>query len=346
MNIKIVGIDLAKNVFQICALNRANKVIFNRSVTRARLMHEIRQLPQTVIAMEACSTAHYWGRKCAELGHEVRLLPAQHVRAFVRNGKSDAKDALAICEAAERPDIHLVPIKSTEQLDLQVLHRARQRYVQMRTALANQIRGIAREYGVYFLQGVRALDRAVPAALEDADNELSASTRSVLQMLLEELHELTAKKATLDRQLQALARSHPHYERLLELPGFGPVVASAFIAAIGTGRQFRRGRQVAAWAGLVPRQHSSGGKLQLYGITKNGDRYLRTQLIHGARAVTTWVLNRPQKTDPMARWVRQLVARRGKNKAVVALANKMARIGWAVIGHDEPYRPEKAFAAR
>lgn len=345
MNIRIVGIDLAKDVFQICAVNAANKVVFNRSVRRAALRKELGKLPITTIAMEACGSAHYWGRELQTMGHTVRLIPPQHVKAYVRNGKSDAKDALAICEAAQRPQLHTVPIKTIEQQDIQLLHRVRGRYVQMRTALANQIRSIAQEYGVIFPKTIGCLRAQLMAELEDAGNGLSPVARSTIHLLYEELQAIDAKEEDLKRQIEALATQHSGYGRLRELPGFGPIVASAYLAALGNGQQFQRGRQVSAWLGLVPRQYGTGGKMQLHGISKGGDRYLRTMLIHGARVVASWAQRRPADNRPMARWLRALIARRGKNKAIVALANKLARIAWVVLARDQSFDPAKAFAA-
>ena len=345
MNTKIVGIDLAKDVSQMCALSRTNQVIFNRSVRRAALRREVGKLPATTIAMEACGSAHYWGREFRAMGHTVLLIPPQHVKAFVRNGKSDAKDALAICEAAQRPKLHPVPIKSVEQQDLQLLHRVRSRYVQMRTALANQIRSIAQEYGVIFPKTLNKLRAGLMPELENADNGLSSAARAMIHMLYDELQGIDAKEQQLKHQTEALATTNEAYGRLLEVPGIGPIVASAYLAAVGNGHQFQRGRQLSAWLGLVPRQHGTGGKMQLQGISKGGDRYLRTMLIHGARIVASWCQRRTQDDRPMARWVRALIARRGKNKAIVALANKIARLAWAVLARGERFDPAKAFAA-
>ncbi|MFT5140500.1 MAG: transposase [Rhodothermales bacterium] len=340
MKIKLLGIDLAKNVFQLCALNQANKVIFNRSVRRARFRTTIAQLDPTIIAMESCSSAHYWGRAIETMGHKVLLIPAQHVTPFVRGGKSDARDALAICEAAQRPDLHPVPIKSIEQQDIQLLHRLRQRQVQHSTALANQIRSLGREYGVIFPTGIRSLITCLPEALEDGSNELSPVARHALADQYQCLIEVRQTMKTFQGQIEQLAAQYPAYNKLQALPGIGPLTGSAYIAAIGNGRQFQCGRQVSAWLGLVPRQYGSGGQIQLKGMTKNGDRYLRTLMIHGARAAIT----RGQKNcPPLAQWIQPIIARSGHNKAVVALANKLARIAWVVVTSDEPFDLKQAF---
>ncbi len=340
MKIKLLGIDLAKNVFQLCALNQANKVLFNRTVRRDRFRSTIARLEPTTIAMEACSSAHYWGRTYEAMGHRVLLVPAQHVTPFVRGGKSDARDALAICEAAQRPGLHPVPIKSIEQQDIQLLHRLRQRQVQHSTALANQIRSLGREYGVLFPPGIRALIKRLPEALEDGSNELSPVARYALADQHRCLLEVRQAMATFLQQIEQLAAQYPAYINLLPLPGIGPMIASAYIAAIGNGRQFKCGRQVSAWLGLVPRQYGTGGKIQLKSVTKNGDRYLRTLMIHGARAVITRGLkNRPE----LAQWVQPIIDRQGFNKAVVALANKLTRISWVIVTTGEPFDMKQAF---
>jgi transposase len=340
MKIKLLGIDLAKNVFQLCALNQANKILFNRTVRRARLHSTVARLEPTTIAMEACSSAHYWGRTFEVMGHQVRLVPAQHVTPFVRGGKSDARDALAICEAAQRPGLHPVPIKNIEQQDIQLLHRLRQRQVQHSTALANQIRSLGREYGVIFPAGIQSLIKRLPEALEDGSNELSPVARYALADQHQCLIDVRKAMVTFHQQIVQLAEHHPAYVNLLVLPGIGPLVASAYIAAIGNGRQFKCGRQVSAWLGLVPRQYGTGGQIQLKGVTKNGDRYLRTLMIHGARAVIT----RGLKTRPdLAHWVQPIIDRQGFNKAVVALANKLTRISWVIVTTGEPFDMKQAF---
>ena len=340
MKIKLLGIDLAKNVFQLCALNQANKVLFNRSVRRARLRSSIVQLEPTTIAMEACSSAHYWGRAFETMGHKALLVPAQHVTPFVRGGKSDARDALAICEASQRPGLHPVPIKTIDQQDIQLLHRLRQRQVQHSTALANQIRSLGREYGVIFPAGIKALISRLPEALEDGSNELSPVARYALADQHRHLIEVRKAMLTFYQQIVQLAKLCPAYVNLLVLPGIGPLIASAYIAAIGNGRQFKCGRQVSAWLGVVPRQYGSGGQIQLRGVTNSGDRYLRTLMIHGARAVIARGLkNRPE----LAQWVQPIIDRQGYNKAVVALANKMTRIAWVIVTTGEAFDMQQAF---
>jgi len=340
MKSNLIGIDLAKNMFQVCALNRAGKVQSNTEISRARLMHHLASYEPTIVAMESCSSAHYWARRMQSLGHEIRLLPAQHVKPFVRGGKNDARDALAICEAALRPGLHCVPIKSLVQQDLQALHRSRLLCVRQSTAIANQIRGIAREYGVCFAMGIRAVLKNLPTALAATDNELTPTVRELLFERYQLLLQLRQQIDILSRRITQQARTEPAFARLQAMPGIGPISASALLAAIGHGQQFSCGRQVSAWLGLVPRQHGSGGKLKLHGMTKSGDRYLRTMLIHGARAAITCGKD---KSSPLQRWIKPVIARRGFNKAVVALANKNARIGWLIIARDAHYDPGKAF---
>lgn len=337
-----VGIDLAKQSFQVCRTNRSGKPVSNRAVKRSRFVETIAQIPPSRIAMESCSGAHHWGRTFSRMGHEVVLVPPQHVKPFVRGGKSDPRDALAIVEAANRPELHAVPIKSLLQQDLQALHRIRQLQVQHATAIANQIRGTALEYGVCFDPGIHTLLRELPYALEDAENELTAPARA---MLARRYIDLLALREQIKRARQRIvdrARELPAMPRLLEIPGYGDLVASSYLASIGDGHQFRQGRQVSAWLGLVPRQHGTGGKMRLFGITKSGDRYLRTMLLHGARAV---IARARGKDTAIGRWVTPLIERRGYNKAVVALANKNARIGWQIVARDARYDPAKAFGS-
>ena len=338
MKIKLLGIDLAKSVFQLCALNQANKVLFNRTVRRAQLRSTIAKLEPTTIAMEACSSAHDWGRAFETVGHKVSLVPAQHVTPFVRGGKSDARDALAICEAAQRPNIHPVPIKTIEQQDIQLLHRQRQ--VQHTTALANQIRSLGREYGVIFPAGIKPLISQLPKTLEDGSNGLSPIARHALADQYQYLLDTRQAMCTFLHQIEQLAAQYPAYYDLQVLPGIGPMTASAYIAAIGNGQQFKRGRQVGAWLGLVPRQYGTGGELRLGGINKSGDRHLRTLMIHGSRAV----ISRGLKTRPeLAQWVQPIINRQGFNKGVVALANKLARISWVIVTTGEPFDMKRAF---
>jgi transposase len=277
------------------------------------------------------------------LGHRVLLIPAQHVKAFCRVHKSDGHDALAIAEAAQRPKIHFVPIKTVEQQDLQLLGRIRERLIQQRTATINQSRGFAREYGVHFALSRQAFMRELPDALDPADSRLSCIAREALTELYADIQRLDRRIDALQIRIEDLAKQNPAYERLLTIPGIGTANGAALLAAVGDGHQFSNGRQCAAWLGLVPRQHGTGGKVHLGSITKAGDSSLRTAVIHGARAVIRWA-HRHQHAQ--SRWILALVARRGKNKATVALANKIMRIVWSVLAHGTTYDPHKAFRAQ
>lgn len=341
MHIKVLGIDLAKNVFQLCAINQAGKEQFNRPVRRARLASTVANLEPSLIAMEACASAHYWGRRFEAMGHRVALIPAQHVKAFVRVNKSDAHDALAIAEASQRPNLKTVPVKSVEQQDLQMISRQRQRWIRHRTAVVNQIRATGREYGVTIPVGYRTLRKALPEVLEDADNGLSSIARELIAEWADELRQLDAKIHAAQERQKLLVRDNPAAEALREIPGFGPVVSAIVLSAVGDARQFTNGRQMAAWMGLVPRHTGTGGRTRMLSISKNGDRELRTMMIHGARAVIRWANRRD---DALGRWVQQLEARRGRNKTVGALANKLARIAWVVIAKGERFDMNKAFS--
>lgn len=340
MAFSLIAIDLAKQVFQVCALDPHGRVAYNRMLSRTKLTQLIANTPPTTIALEACGSAHYWGRLAQQHGHQARLLPPQHVKPFCRGNKSDAGDALAIAEAARRPQLPTVPVKSTAQQDLQLLYRYRQRLLSQRTATSNQLRGFAAEYGVVFPVGFRQLLAAVPAAVA-GDTPLTPVARTVVAELLADIQRLQQQIVALQRRLTELARTQPAYAHLQTIPGFGPLVTAAFLAAVGDGRQFAHGRQTAAWLGLVPRQHGSGGKLRLLGISKRGDRELRTALIHGARAVVRYA---DRRQDALGRWLCALRARRGAAKTIVALANKLARIAWAVLAKHQPFALHKAFA--
>jgi transposase len=341
MNITHASIDLAKSVFQIAAFNRANKVIFNRKVSRAKLIDAVRQLPAgTRIAMEACASAHHWGRTFIEMGYAVALIPPQHVKAFCRVHKSDGHDAIAIGEASQRPNIHTVPVKSIAQQDLAMLMHLRSRITRERTRTANQMRSFAAEYGLCFPKKIGALLKGISDALANEHSALSPLARASIAELMEHIALLTKRIDALLLQATELAKSQPAFARLQTIPGIGPVISCTLMAAIGNGHQFDRGRSVASWLGLVPRQNGSGGTTKLLGITKNGNRELRTLLIHGARTV---VSHAKKYDNKMGKWLQGLEARRGKNRATVAYANKLARIAWSVIRTEKPFDMARAF---
>ncbi|HAS6163784.1 TPA: IS110 family transposase [Vibrio vulnificus] len=341
MSIKVVGIDLAKTLFQVCVLSTDGKIVSNRKVKRDKLLDTIRQLPdKTALAMESCATSHHWGRAFQQLGFSVTLIPAQHVKPFVGRQKNDANDARAICEAFSRPDIHFVPVKSVEQQDLKALRSVRKRLVEQRTALANQIRGLVAEYGIIFPQSIKVLRSQLPLAIEDAENELSYVMRGLLQTLYSEFIDISGKIDEFTQKITALGQLHPRYSAIKSIPGFGPILTAALISEIGSGKQFKNGRQFSAWCGLVPKQNSTGGKSSLGAISKNGNRDLRTLFIHGARAV---VRCGTDKENAMGYWLRGLIARRGKAKTIVALANKLGRIAWHVLAKNTEYDINQAF---
>lgn len=342
MKCKVIGIDLAKNVFQVCGLSDSQQPLFNRSVSRKHLAATAAQWSPCMVAMEACAGAHYWARLFVTMGHTVKLIPPQHVKAFTRTHKSDTHDALAIAEAALRPRLHPVPIKSIAQQDMQLLNRLRQNFIQQRTRYLNKIRGFAGEYGVTFPVSRCQLLAHLPAALEDAENDLSFIAREQLFVLYQSVLQLNQQLDTLQQQMQSTAKADPAYARLLAIPGFGPIVTAGFLGSVGNGHQFGNGRDLAAWVGLVPKQRGSGGKTQLLGITKNGDRHLRYLLVHAARSIVRWV---DRRDDSLSAWLKPLIERRGTNCATVAFANKLARIAWNVLAKNEVFDVNKAFAA-
>ena len=336
MKVTTVGLDLAKNIFHVVCIDAQGKEVKKRMLRRNQVRPFFVQLPPCVVGMEACASSHDWGRKLRALGHEVKLIPPQYVKPYLRGNKNDYNDARAIAEAVTRPEMPTVGIKTVAEQDMQALHRMRSQCMRDRTALSNSIRGLLGEYGIVFTTGVTTLRRTIPEILGDADNGLSLLFRNLLARRYEQLVELEGHIAFYTKELERLSRQDEACQRLQTVPGFGPVVASAFRSVIGDGRAYARGRDAAASIGLVPRQHSSGGKNVLLGISKRGNKYLRKQLIHGARSV---VLQAANKSDPLSLWINRIREERGWNKAVVALANKMARIGWAVLRHNTRYQP-------
>jgi transposase len=333
---KVLGIDLSKNSFHLYGVDAQGQVILTRRVSRKRLLSTVARLPACLIGMEACGGAHYWAQAFRAHGHTVRLMAPQFVKPYVKSNKNDYLDAEAICEAVQRPTMRFVPIKAPSQQDIQSLHRARSLALSHRTAQVNQIRGLLLEYGIVIAQGRRRVRGCLPGILEDAENGLSVAFRELLHGLYEELVHLDERIERFDQRLEQLSRENARCARLMTIPGIGPKVATALVAALGDDMQvFQNGRQMAAWLGLVPRQHSTGGKPQLLGISKRGDRYLRTLLIHGARSVVRCV---GTKADRHSRWIRALVQRRGRNIAVVAVANKIARIAWALLKFEQVYQ--------
>ena len=335
MSIASVGIDIGKYTFHLVALDPQGKVVVRKKLSRKQLLAYTAKLNAALIGMEACSGAHFLGAALRQQGHDVRLIPAQFVKPFLKSNKNDFLDAEAIAEAVARKNMRFVPIKTDDQLDLQALHRVRDRLVQRRTAVINQIRGFLLERGIVFAQGPANLRRRMPSLLEDAEENLTPRLRSLLAHLWQEWKQLENDVEQISRAIDSIAEHDPACQRLRQIPGIGPLVSTATVAAIGNGAAFRQGREFAAWLGLVPRQHSTGGKAQLLGISKRGNIYLRRMFIHGARSVLLIV---KYDTGRLGQWARELALRAPRNKVIVAVANKLARIAWAVLASGNEYR--------
>ena len=334
MKITTIGIDLAKNVFQVHGIDERGNPLIQRKLKRNQVLKFFVQQKTCLIGMEACAGAHYWARRLQEQGHTVKLMAPQFVKPYVKANKTDAADAEAICEAVTRPSMRFVPIKSGDQQAVLALHRARQGFVKARTAQANQIRGLLTEYGVVLPQGIGHVAKRIPEIVEDAENDLPEVFRQLLVRLRVHLVELDRQVQELEKQINAWHRSNEDSQRLEKIPGFGPLTASALVASLGDAKSFRNGRELAAWLGLVPRQHSSGGKTLLLGISKRGDGYLRTLMVHGARSVIRVAEHKDTRTDS---WSTEMMKRRHKNVATVARANKNARVAWALLAHRREY---------
>jgi len=328
MKITTIGIDLAKNVFQVHGVDGHGNAVLRKKLDRVKMAEFFIKLPPCLIGMEACGSAHYWGRKLTGMGHTVKLMAPQFVKPYVKTNKNDIADAEAICEAVSRPNMRFVPIKTDEQQAVLSLHRVRQSFIKVRTAQANQIRGLLSEFGTVIPQGIANITKHLPEMMEKSD--LPSRFRDLLQRLCDHLKDIDKQVDEMDEKIQQWHRSSETSRKLAEIPGIGPITATALVASIGNAKNFVNGRQLAAWLGLVPRQHSSGGKSVLLGISKRGDTYLRTLLIHGARAVIRFAENKPSTT-----WLNKLLSRRNKNVAAVALANKNARVVWALLTREE-----------
>jgi len=333
-DIKIMAIDLAKNSFQLHGAGKDGYKVLGKKVSRKNLAEFMVNLPPCLVAMEACGSAHYWARLFQSYGHEVKLIAPQFVKPFVKSNKNDAVDAEAICEAVQRPGMRFVGIKSVEQQDIQSIHRIRSQLVKNRTAQVNQIRGLLMESGIVLPQGRAQVLKRLPEILEDADNGLSDRFRDLLNELKNELQGLDDRIEGYDQAICEIAQGSEAAGLLMSIPGIGVLTATALLACISDVNCFRNGRELAAFLGLVPRQHSTGGKPRLLGISKRGDVYLRTLLIHGARSVIQSV---DKKQDRTSRWATDLMQRRGKNIATVALANKMARTVFALLSQGKVY---------
>jgi transposase len=335
MKITTIGLDIAKSVFHLFAVSKMGLFVKKKQLKRKQILAYMAKLEPCLIAMEACGGANYWAREFMALGHEVRLIAPQYVKPYVKGNKNDYNDAEAIAEAAQRPAMRFVPIKSVEQQDIQNFHRQRERIKKERTALVNQIHGLLAEYGVVINKGIIAVRKALPEVLEDAENGLTVLARECFAESLEELRAIDKLFEQCERRIKSLNQNNEVCQRLDDILGIGPLTASAVYAAAGDGKDFVNGRHFSAWLGLVPGQHSSGGKTVLLGISKRGNAYLRTLFIHGARAV---LRHSATKQDRFSRWAQSVLARRGHNKACVAVANKIARMAWVIMAKGETYR--------
>jgi len=335
MAVKTIGLDIAKHVFQVHGADATGKAVLKKRLRREQVTEFFGSIPRCEVAMEATRGAHYWARVLATFGHEVKLIAPQFVKPYVRGQKNDMQDAAAICEAASRPEMRFVPQKSVEQQDMQMLHRIRSRLVGNRTQLGNQIRGLLAEYGIIIPLHLHQLRKELIELTSEPHPQLTPFAQELFGSLYAELCSIDERIAAIERRIQQVFHREEACQKIAEIEGVGPVIATAIVAAIADGKAFRNGRQLAAWLGLVPRQHSSGDKQRLLGISKRGDPYLRMLLIHGARSV---VYRSVTKTDSRSRWVADKQMRLGTTKACVAVANKNARIIWALLTKDEPYR--------
>jgi transposase len=329
MTVTTLGIDLAKYSFHIVGQNDAGVIVTTKKLSKTQLLAMTAKMPKCLIGMEACSGSHHLARELVRQGHDARLIPAQYVKPFVKAHKNDERDAEAICEAVQRPTMRFVPIKTEDQLDLQALHRIRERLVSRRTALINQLRSFLIERGVTIAKSLRALETALPKIMANTSIPISTRMRTLIGGMIDEWRQLDERIDQVTDEIELLAKAEEGAARLTSIPGVGPITATAMVAAIGQGDAFERGRDFAAWLGLVPYQYSTGGRQKLLGISKRGNRYLRTLFVHAARSVARFLIGRA--TTPLGRWMTALAARVHGNVAIVALANKLARIAWAVL---------------
>ncbi|MDP8920119.1 MAG: IS110 family transposase [Pseudomonadota bacterium] len=332
MAIVTIGLDTAKSWFQVHGVDESGRVVLRRKLARGKVLPFFAGLTPCVIGLEACGGAHFWARELIKLGHDARLMPARYVRAYVKTNKHDAADAEACCEAVQRPGMRFVPVKSEEQQSMLMVHRTRDLLVRQRTATVNALRGHLAEFGITAARGTAKARELM--SLVGTDERVPAIAREALLQLVEQIRDIERKIEAFDKQLLSLARQNEVCRQLITIPGIGPIAATALVATVGNARSFTSGRHFAAWIGLVPKQHSTGGKERLGGISKRGDAYLRKLLIHGARAA----VHRVRSHQVPGAWIAGLLARRPFNVATVALANKTARIAWAVMTNGSTYR--------
>jgi transposase len=343
MTVAVIGLDLAKNIFQVHGTDAGGRAVLKRKLRRSEVLAFFAKLPRALVGIEACHTAHHWGRELSKLGHEVRLMPPQFVKPYVKSQKNDAADAEAICEAVTRPTMRFVPIKSTNQQAVILLHRTRDLLIRQRSSLISAIRAHFAEFGITVGQGMRNIDRLLTLLRTEGAERLPAIAAEMLDVLAAQLRAVAERIDEVEARLLAWHRDDEASRRLQGVPGIGAVTASALVATVGDPRQFKSGRQFAAWLGLVPQQRSSGGKERLGGISKRGDGYIRRLLVHGARAVVGWRKRSAEGGNPT--WIDRLLERRPINVVTVAYANKLARIAWAIMMRESRYDKNRAFAA-
>src|SRR5713101_5592760 len=334
-HISVLGIDIAKRLFHVVGMNERGQIVLRKRLARNALMPFIAALPPVLIGMEACGGAHYWARRFREHHHDVKLMAPQFVKPYIKSNKNDMRDAEGIGEAVTRPTMRFVPTKEVDQQDIQALHRVRERLIGARTALVNEIHGLLHEYGIVVPKGVSKFRRTVVGKLEADKAKLTPLSQEMFGKLIDEFAALEKQLAYDQEKLEALATTHPECQRLMTIPGIGPFTATELVAAVSDASAFKNGRQCAAWLGLVPRQHTTGGKERLLGISTRGETSLRKLLVHGARATIRWV---GPKTDRRSQWIRHVLERRGKNRTAVAVANKNARIVWALLTSHQDYQ--------
>jgi transposase len=339
MKITTVGIDLAKDIFRVHGCDARGRVVVSKSLTRHELRTFMAKLQPCLVGMEACSTAHYWAHEMQKFGHQVKLMAPKFIRPYVKNNKNDTRDAEAICEAVTRPTMRFVPVKSRAQLDVQAVHRVRQQVVRERAALANQLRGFLAEHGIVIRKGFAVVKHALPDIIEDSDNGLSGLMRELMRDLHERFKLAEQRLHRYDERVAELVRQDERCQRLAELPGVGPLTATAVVASVGNAREFRSGRELAAFFGLVPRHRASGRRTVMLPIARRCDHYLRTLMVQGARASLRHI---ERRRDPRGVWANRLRLKRGSYIAAVAIANKNARVMWALLTRGERYRETPA----
>jgi transposase len=331
-DITTVGLDLAKHVFQVHGVDEAGGVVVRKQLRRGQVLAFFSRIPPCLVGLEACATAHHWARELTALGHKTRLMPPSYVKAYVKRNKHDVADAEAICEAVRRPSMRFVPIKTAEQQSALMMHRARDLLIRQRTMLVNALRGHLAEFGLIEAQGLHKVVRLIAIVMDEKDGRVPEIARQVLKVIVNQIEDTQTRIAGLEMQVLAWHKSNPVSQRLATIPGIGPIIATAIAATVADPSIFRSGREFAAWLGLVPRQNSTGGKARLGGISKRGDSYLRRLLVNSAHTVL--LCSKQAKTDP---WLTSLLSRKPRLVAAVALANKTARVAWAIMSRQDTY---------